>query len=140
MNDIGMQMGDKVTVLVMDDATVVRSLLASMLAEIDSVERIVQADDAASALRLVDEHRPDIAILDIKVPGSGPVRNGIDVLRQVKHNHPDTVVMMLTNQATERYRIECKRAGADHFFDKSSEFERLLDKVAAYGSERAGTM
>jgi len=140
MNDIGIQMGDKVTVLVMDDATVVRSLLASMLAEIDSVERIVQADDAASALRLVDEHRPDIAILDIKVPGAGPVRNGIDVLRQVKCTHPDTVVMMLTNQATERYRIECKRAGADHFFDKSSEFERLLDKVAAYGSERAGTM
>lgn len=140
MNGFGMQMGDRVTVLVMDDATVVRRLLATMLAEIDSVGQVVQAADAATALRLVEEHRPDIAILDIKVPGEGPIRNGIDVLRQVKRAHPETIVIMLTNQATERYRVESKKAGADHFFDKSSEFERLLDKVAVYGSERTGAL
>ncbi len=123
------------TVLVMDDAAVVRSLLVAMLAEIDSVERVIQAGDAASALHLVAEHKPDIAILDIKVPGAGAVQNGIDVLRQVKRTHPATKVIMLTNHATERYRMECQRAGADYFFDKSSEFEQLLDRVAAYGDQ-----
>jgi len=120
---------------VMDDAAVVRSLLAAMLAEIDTVERVIQAGDADSALHLVDEHNPDIAILDINVPGSGPVRSGIDVLRKVKQANPATKVLMLTNHANERYRLECQRAGADYFFDKSSEFEQLLDRVAAYGQQ-----
>jgi DNA-binding NarL/FixJ family response regulator len=133
MMDFGNRMSKRFTVLVMDDAAVVRSLLAAMLAEIDSVENVIQAEDAASALRLVDEHEPDIAILDIKVPGSGTVQNGIDVLRQVKGAHPETKVIMLTNHATERYRSECQKAGADYFYDKSSEFEQLLDRVAEYG-------
>jgi DNA-binding NarL/FixJ family response regulator len=133
MMDFSDRMSKRFTVLVMDDAAVVRSLLAAMLAEIDSVENVIQAEDAASALRLVDEHEPDIAILDIKVPGSGVVQNGIDVLRQVKGAHPETKVIMLTNHATERYRSECQKAGADYFYDKSSEFEQLLDRVAEYG-------
>lgn len=133
MMDFGSRMSRRFTVLVMDDAAVVRSLLAAMLAEIDSVENVIQAEDAASALRLVDEHAPDIAILDIKVPGTGIAQNGIDVLRQVKVAHPDTKVIMLTNHATERYRSECQKAGADHFYDKSTEFEQLLDQVAEYG-------
>ncbi len=133
MMDFGNRMSKRFTVLVMDDAAVVRSLLAAMLAEIDSVENVIQAEDAASALRLVDEHEPDIAILDIKVPGVGVVQNGIDVLRKVKGTHPETKVIMLTNHATERYRSECQKAGADYFYDKSSEFEQLLDRVAQYG-------
>ena len=135
MMDFSDYMSKHFTVLVMDDAAVVRSLLAAMLAEIDTVENVIQAEDAASALRLVDEHEPDIAILDIKVPGVGVVQNGIDVLRRVKGAHPDTKVIMLTNHATERYRSECQKAGADYFYDKSSEFEQLLDRVAEYGMQ-----
>lgn len=134
MMDFGIPMSRRFTVLVMDDAAVVRSLLAAMLAEIEAVDSVIQAEDAASALHLIDEHQPDIAILDIKVPGEGPVQNGIDVLRRVKGQHPETKVIMLTNHATERYRSECQRAGADHFYDKSSEFEQLLDRVAEYGT------
>lgn len=135
MMDFKDTMSKRFTVLVMDDAAVVRSLLAAMLAEIDSVEHVIQAEDAAAALRLVDEHEPDIAILDIKVPGVGIVQNGIDVLRRVKGTHPQTKVIMLTNHATERYRSECQKAGADYFYDKSSEFEQLLDRVAEYGTQ-----
>ena len=135
MVDYSTEMGKRFTVLVMDDAAVVRRLLAAMLAEIDSVERVIQAGDAASALQFIQEQRPDIAILDIQVPGVGSIQNGIDVLRQVKRMEPGTKVIMLTNHATERYRTECRRAGADHFFDKSGEFEKLLDTVAAYGQQ-----
>jgi DNA-binding NarL/FixJ family response regulator len=120
-----------VTVLVMDDAPVVRSLLVAMLAEIETIENVLQAEDVSSALNLIEEHGPEVAILDVKVPGHGAIRNGIDVLRRVKKTRPDTSVIMLTNHATSRYRTECERAGADYFFDKSSEFERLLDTVAA---------
>lgn len=126
-----MDMRKNVTVLVMDDAPVVRSLLVAMLTEIDSIQNVLQAEDVSSALNLFEEHAPDVAILDVKVPGQGPIRNGIDVLRRVKSTRPDTSVIMLTNHATPRYRSECESAGADYFFDKSSEFERLLDTIAA---------
>lgn len=119
-----------VTVLVMDDAAVVRSLLVAMLAEIDTVTNVLQAEDASSALAMIEAHAPEVAILDVKVPGFGSVRNGIDVLKRVKKVRPETSVIMLTNHATDRYRTECRQAGADYFFDKSSEFERLLDTVA----------
>ena len=127
------QMDKRSTVLVMDDAVVVRRLLVAMLSELDSVGLVVQASDAASALQLLREHRPEVAILDINVPGSGSIRNGIDVLRWAKRELPGTRFIMLTNHATEPYRSECVRAGADHFFDKSGEIEKLLDSVAAHG-------
>jgi DNA-binding NarL/FixJ family response regulator len=122
----------RLTVLIMDDAVAVRSLLAALLLEIDTIEKVVQAEDAASALRLVDEQEPDIAILDINLRGAGIVQNGIDVLREVKGAHPEIEVLMLTNHATEPYRVECEKAGADYFYDKASEFDQLLDRVAAY--------
>lgn len=124
-------MRKNVTVLVMDDAPVVRSLLVAMLGEIDAIENVLQAEDVSSALNMIEQHQPDVAILDVKVPGQGPIRNGIDVLRRVKKTRPDISVIILTNHASPRYRTECERAGADYFFDKSSEFERLLDTVAA---------
>ena len=123
-------MAENVTVLVMDDASIVRKLLTSMLAGVKGVGDVLQADDARSALDLMDRHRPAIAILDIKVPGTGVLHNGIDVLKQVRRTHPDTSVIMLTNHATPRYRTECLAAGAHEFFDKSTEFEQLLETVA----------
>lgn len=118
------------TVLVMDDASVVRKLLASMLTHVTGVDKVLQADDATTALDLMEQYRPDIAILDIKVPGAGILRNGIDVLKRIRQTHPTTSVIMLTNHATPRYRTECLAAGAHEFFDKSTEFEQLLELVA----------
>jgi two-component system, NarL family, response regulator DevR len=123
------------TVLVMDDASVVRKLLASMLTRVTGVGSVLQADSAATALDLMDRYRPEIAILDIKVPGAGAVRNGIDVLRRIRQTHPATSVIMLTNHATPRYRTECLAAGAHDFFDKSTEFEQLLETVARLSAQ-----
>lgn len=119
---------EHVTILIMDDAEVVRKLIANLLSEIDNVKTILQAEDAISAVKLLDEHRPQIAILDIKVPGGNGLRNGIDVLKAVKKSYP-TSVIMLTNHANAKYSMECKQAGADFFFDKSTEFDRVPDAV-----------
>ncbi|MCX6050574.1 MAG: response regulator transcription factor [Chloroflexi bacterium] len=115
------------TILIMDDATVVRQLIVKMLIENINAEQILQAGDTTSAIELFAQHKPQIAILDIQVPGD---RNGIDVLRIFKTLMPLVAVIMLTNHATMRYRLECKRAGADFFFDKSAEFEKLNAVVA----------
>ena len=74
------------------------------------------------------KYKPQIAILDIKVPGGDGLKNGIDVLKTVKKSYP-TSVIMLTNHANAKYSMECKQAGADFFFDKSTEFDRVPDAV-----------
>ncbi len=114
-----------VNVLIMDDASVVRKLIVDLLSEIKDIATIFQAEDAASAVRLFNQHKPEIAILDIKVPGSNGLKNGIDVLKALKNLSPGAAVIMLTNHANARYSAECKQAGADFFFDKSREFDKL---------------
>ena len=118
-----------ITILIMDDAVIIRKLIVNLLSEIQGVERIVQATDAASALKLLAEYKPEVAIYDIKIPGGEGLRNGIDVLKATKKSYPHAAVIMLTNHATARYRVECQQAGADFFFDKSSEFEQLAAAV-----------
>ena len=114
-------MGKSLSVLVMDDAPVVRRLIVKLVNGIKGVDTVLQAGDAPSAVALMEEHSPEIAILDIKVPGGKGLRNGIDV----KVAQPDMAVIMLTNHATPRYKTECEQAGANYFFDKSSEFDKL---------------
>lgn len=118
-------MSRPVRILVMDDAPVVRRLIVNLLDDIDGVDSVLQAGDAPSAVELMETHEPQIAILDVKVPGGAGLRNGIDVLKAVKRSHPGASVIMLTNHATPRYKDECEQAGASYFFDKSSEFDKL---------------
>jgi DNA-binding NarL/FixJ family response regulator len=126
---------DAVRILVLDDAPVVRRLIVRLCEEIDGVGAVLQAADAPSAMRLMEQQQPQIAVLDIKVPGGNGLRNGIDVLKAVKRTQPTVAVIMLTNHATQRYRRECEQAGATHFFDKSGEFEQLPIAVAALVDE-----
>lgn len=111
--------------LVMDDAPHIRERIVELVSEILGIDEILESEDAASAVKLINERQPDVAILDIQVPPSGLLRNGIDVLRLTKQQSPKTGVIMLTNFANPRYRDECVRLGADFFFDKSSEFEQV---------------
>ncbi|MFN8495984.1 MAG: response regulator transcription factor [Caldilineaceae bacterium] len=116
------------TVLIMDDAVLVRKLIADLLSELEDIGSILEAGDANSAVELFSKYKPEIVILDIKVPGGGGLKNGIDVLRTVKKAY-QTHVIMLTNHANPKYLSECKQAGADFFFDKSTEFDKVPDAV-----------
>lgn len=117
-----------VTILLMDDAAVIRQLMIQQLAGLRHVTQILQAADAQTALQLFVAYHPQIAILDIQVPGD---KNGLEVLKDLKTRAPAPAVIMLTNHATPRYRRACQQAGADYFFDKSTEFEQVAAAVAA---------
>jgi DNA-binding NarL/FixJ family response regulator len=108
-------------VLIADDSSVVRERLVSMLSECPDVEIVGVAKNAREAVEAIQDRRPDVAILDIRMPGGG----GIRVLQEVKRTYPDLKVIMLTNYPYSQFRKKCFDAGADFFFDKSSEFENL---------------
>ncbi len=123
-------------VVVCDDADGVRTRLVGMIRRLPHVTVAGEARNARSSVQLIKDVDPDVAILDIALPDG----NGIDVLRDVKAEHPDLTVIMLTNHANALYRRACLRAGAKYFFDKSAEFDRLakvLSEMSA-GDTKAG--
>jgi CheY-like chemotaxis protein len=120
---------ESIRILVMDDSPVIRHLIVAMLDDIDSVDEVVEVADAPAAISAVAHQPPLIAILDIKVPGDNKLRNGIDVLREIKRISPETDVIMLTNHAIPLYRETCMMAGASFFLDKSSEFDQLPEAI-----------
>ena len=112
-------------VFIVDDSTIVRERLVTLLAEVPNVTIAGEANAARDAIAGITAQRPDIVVLDISMPGG----SGLKVLETVKKEQPAPMVIMLTNFDHPQYRQRCMQLGADHFLDKSSNFERVLEIV-----------
>ena len=112
---------DKLKVFISDDSTTVREHLVTVMLDLPEMAVVGQAQDARGSLDAIRQTRPDVVILDIRMPGG----NGISVLREVKKMNPAPRVIMLTNYAYTQYRKKCEESGADFFLDKSTEFDKL---------------
>lgn len=109
-------------VLVVDDSDIVRERITGMLSKLEGVENIQIASRRVEAIALVHDQKPDVVILDIHLPGA----SGIEILKYIKKRCPDTKVIMLTNSSLPQYRKICFEKGADFFFDKSAEFDKVI--------------
>lgn len=109
-------------VVIADDSSIVRGRMASLLTDLKQVEIVGQAQDVPEAVESVTRLKPDLVILDIQMPGG----SGIDALEKIKRDKPAPIVMMFSNDSYSQYRQRCMDLGADYFFDKSTEFEKLL--------------
>jgi DNA-binding NarL/FixJ family response regulator len=116
-----------VRVLVVDDSPRVRARVVHLLAEASGVEVVAEAQDGREAIELVRSHAPDVVVLDLSLPALG----GLEVLALLKAETRPPAVIVLTNHAHEGYRAACLRGGADFFFDKSRDFDRIVAAVAA---------
>jgi len=98
-----------------------------MLSGTDGLEIVGQAAGVGEALRLFSACRPDAVVLDIQLPDG----SGIDVLRTIKRDAPNCVVVVLTSHAGIEWRSACIESGADHFLEKAKEFERLGETLTS---------
>jgi len=110
-------------VFIVDDSKIVCERLTEMLSELPEIEIIGQAHKAVEAINLIEKLKPDAVILDIRMPEG----SGIDVLQKIKKNKTAPLVIMLTNYPYPQYRKKCMDAGVDFFFDKSNEFEKVVE-------------
>jgi len=99
--------------------------LAQILTEIEGVEIMGAAFNVPDAFRYIGKDIPDIAILDICLPGG----NGIDILKKIRECGNSTKVIMYTHYPFPQYAKKCMHFGADYFFDKYNEFDKLLGVV-----------
>jgi uncharacterized protein (TIGR02266 family) len=102
-------------VLVVDDESVIRKICKRTL-EINNF-MVTTADDGNEALRIVAEEGIDVVLLDIKMPGL----SGIEVLKNIKQNHPETEVIMMTGYATVQTAVESMKIGAYDYLTKPFE-------------------
>ena len=113
-------------ILIADDSVVVRDRLISLLGDIPGIEVVGQAGDAPEARGLAEKLRPDVAILDLRMPHG----SGADVLQDIKRLNPAPKVIMLTNYPHPENRKKCIDRGADYFFDKSTEFKKVVSVLS----------
>ena len=110
-------------VFLADDSLLIRERLAALLKDVPNVEIVGQSGAAREAIEGIQRLRPSAVVLDISMPGGG----GISVLERVKQEEQAPMVIMLTNFALDAYRRRCAQLGADYFFDKSNEFEKVIE-------------
>jgi len=110
-------------VVVVDDSTIVRERLISMISGIPSLTIVGEAGNSFEALNIIEEKTPDVVVLDIKIPGD----SGIEVLKKVKKMNSSIITILLTNYPLLQYKEKCIEYGADYFFDKSVEFSEVTE-------------
>lgn len=113
------------SVLIVDDSPAVRETLRDMLASLDEVRLVGEADDVPRSMRALDMLQPDVVILDYFLPGG----SSLDVLAHAQTlPAPPTVICFST--FTHAYlKAAALKRGADYFFDKDTEFERVAEII-----------
>jgi DNA-binding NarL/FixJ family response regulator len=122
-------------VFLVDDSAMVLEKLAGMISGIDGVEIAGQAMTARDAIRSIVTLKPDLVILDIRLNRGG---SGMDVLKRIKKEIPPPIVIMLTNYPYPQYREKCQALGADYFFDKVMEIEKLYSTFKQLLTDKSG--
>jgi DNA-binding NarL/FixJ family response regulator len=115
------------TIFVVEDAPLVRERLLELLGAVPGARVVGHAARADEAIHDILAERPDVVVLDLRLAQG----SGFDVLRAVHEAAPEIDCYMLSSFATEPYRRLAARLGARDFFDKTTEFERVRDIIAA---------
>jgi len=129
-----------IKVLLVDDHRIVRQGLRQVLSDLDDVQVVDEAADGVEALRLIrawmdltDGPGLDVVLLDIALPG----RDGLDVLKQIKHEYPRLGVVMLSTYPDRQFAVRCLRAGAQAYLNKGADPDDMIAairKVAGGGA------
>lgn len=113
-------------VLLADDSALIRERLKDMLSVFQQVEVVGSFENGADALQALRLLKPDLAIVDLKMPGL----SGLDVLTGIRQEDSALKFILLTFFASDYYRQLAIQAGVDYFFSKVDDFEKVALVVA----------
>ncbi|GAB3824551.1 response regulator [Kribbella italica] len=116
-----------IRVLLADDEAMVRAGVRAILASDDEIDVVAEAGDGAEAVALVRKHRPDVAVLDIRMPRMDGLAAGAEIRRTV----PETAVVILTTFSEDAYIAKALGDGASGFLLKSGDPRELIAGLKA---------
>lgn len=123
----------RLTVLVVDDHEVVREGLVASLDRRDGFHVVAQAGNVAEAIAMAERFRPDLVVMDVRLPDG----SGVEACREIRSEHPDTRVVMLTSYPDEEAVLSAIVAGASGYLLKETRMRdlvRALETVGGGGS------
>lgn len=115
----------RIRVVLVDDHAILRATLATVLDNSREIEVVGQGGDGQEAITLANELRPDVILLDLNMPRKG----GLAALPELKANHPDTKVLVLTGRDENAYIMRALRAGANGYMLKTANEHELIQAV-----------
>lgn len=118
-------MTQRIRIVLADDHVMVRQGIRQFLEEAGDVEVVAEAGDGAEAVRAVEAHQPDVAVLDIRMPGV----TGVEATRQIKARFPQVRVLVLTAYDDDPYVFALLQAGADGYVLKTASGDELVRAV-----------
>jgi DNA-binding NarL/FixJ family response regulator len=114
-----------IRLLIVDDQEIIRQGLSIILGHQPDIEVVGLASDGAEGVRLARELRPDVVLMDIKMPGM----NGIQATGQITLSRPETAVIILTTYDVDDWVFDCIRAGAIGYILKDAKADTLAEAV-----------
>lgn len=118
---------DKKTVLIVDDSILILERMIPIMEEIENISFVIHAASYQEGVEVLSRLTPDMVLLDINLPD----KSGIELLRLIGERHLKTAVLMISNNADIYYRNICKKLGASHFLDKSTDIDLLPSVLSA---------
>ncbi len=116
-----------IRVILADDHAVVRAGIRQFLETAGGIDVVAETQDGEQAIQAIQELKPDVAVLDIQMPG----QSGIDVTRWVRAHQPSTGVLVLTAYDDDPYVLAVLQAGANGYVLKSADARILIEAVRA---------
>ncbi|WP_312374363.1 response regulator transcription factor GacA [Stutzerimonas nitrititolerans] len=114
-----------IRVLVVDDHDLVRTGISRMLADVDGLQVIGQADSGEMAIRKARELKPDVVLMDVKMPGIG----GLEATRKLLRSYPDIKVIAVTVCEEDPFPTRLLQAGAAGYLTKGAALEEMIQAI-----------
>lgn len=115
----------KIRILIVDDHSMVRMGMAGLLAMESDMEVVAEAEDLEQAVAAFERHRPDVALMDVRMPGG----SGLEALARIRVIHPSARVVILSTYDLEEPILAAHAAGACGYLLKSIRFDDLLAAI-----------
>lgn len=122
-----------ITVLVVDDHDVVRAGVARLLSDVKGMKVIGEAESGEKAVRIAKEKKPQVVLMDVKMPGIG----GLEATRKMLRNDPDIKIIALTVCGEEPFPSKLLQAGAAGYITKDSSIDEIVNAIkTVYSGKR----
>ena len=122
-----------IRVLVVDDHDLVRTGITRMLADIDGLQVVGEADSGEMALKMARELKPDVVLMDVKMPGIG----GLEATRKLLRSQPDTKVVAVTVCEEDPFPTRLLQAGAAGYLTKGAGLDEMVQAIRlAFAGQR----
>jgi DNA-binding NarL/FixJ family response regulator len=121
------QVSERIRILIADDHHVVRQGLVALLKTIDGLEVVAEAADGRQAIDQFEEHRPDVTLMDLRMPKIG----GVEAVTHIRSKYPQARIIVLTTFDGDEDIYRAIQAGAKGYLLKGMFGEELIDAIRA---------